>query len=904
MNPLPTAPIDENLATLRAGKTSAACAKIVALHGPLVKSACRRVLRDEGLAEDAAQETFVLLVKKAPSLPPNTSLAGWLYHAACRTALNHQRAAMRRRVRENSTEAMNQMIPDSQPNLWNEIEPHLDDAMLALPERQRDLVVQCYFQNQSQRSAAAAMGCSESVVSRELNAAIEALRQFFARRRVAVSGVVLAGLLPAHAASATALGSSATVTAMMATTTTTSSAMIAALMQSKLLLASIAVVGTAAVATAGYHLASTKTKIPEHTATGPVRSATGKSTGAGSTAITGNGASPGGTAGVSRQGKWDASFQFTSAMALDERKKQVLLESDPNLRYAMLQKMGVGLSRAAFDQLIAKGMDASVAPWRDTFTLLANHTDAFDNYLMAWSNEDPLAALNWVAAQPDNGVGMRRQLLYALAANQLQPEALREWINGLTVKSEQHEATIALESIGNPASVVARMGTGDNDGFLVDLAMLQGGENLDWTAFGRKLATAKPAIVARAMRLALDEKVPSPHLDEMIQELAHSTNPNIGLGAATILRATRGDADIDYPGALQLATACDQAGMSNFSSSIFRGWAVADPQAALRYAAALKDLSGMRDVIHGMPNLPDEATFLAWMASSPAKARDIALACLYGRETDTPFAQLQKITQSTTVTDQVEAAQEVMRMMPLPDVPAAATWLKQLPPGKNRQELAMSLVRRLAAVDPPATLDLVQSEGLKGEEFERVVYNAVTQFAAQNDLDQSTQFIQQINDPRMYAEALGQLAMVKFPGHPHEAFVYLQNNAHGDWQPAALRMLSDFYYNKLGNIDANAAEILKLDLPRLGPAAAERASSLCQIWIDNHAPVAEPLAWTQQLPDPIGSDTRLQLAKSKELKPVNMAQIQAWALTAAISPAERDKLVAVLGRRLGSQASR
>lgn len=137
MNPLPTPSFDEELAELRAGKTAEACAKIVALHGPLVMCACRRVLRDEGLAEDAAQETFVLLMQKARSLPPGTSLAGWLYHAACRVALNHQRTAMRRCVRENSAEAMNQMMPDTEPNLRTEIEPHLDEAMLALPERQR-----------------------------------------------------------------------------------------------------------------------------------------------------------------------------------------------------------------------------------------------------------------------------------------------------------------------------------------------------------------------------------------------------------------------------------------------------------------------------------------------------------------------------------------------------------------------------------------------------------------------------------------------------------------------------------------------------------------------------------------------------------------------------------------------
>lgn len=544
-------------------------------------------------------------------------------------------------------------------------------------------------------------------------------------------------------------------------------------------------------------------------------------------------------------------------------------------------------------------MDANVAPWRDTHHVLTNHTDAFDNYLMAWSNESPLDALDWVAAQPDGGLGLRKQLLYALAAGQVSAETLREWINGLTSNSMKHEATLALEAMRDPSSLIARMGTGDNEGFLVDLAIVGGGSNLDWVAFGRKLATGKSAIVARAMRLALDEGVAPQHLDQLIQELARSSDPNISVGATAILRAVRGEAGIDYVNALKLAEICDRAGMSDFSPLIYQGWAAADPAAAMQYSGGLKNLARMRDVIRALPALPDEATLLTWMAGTPTKAQDIALAAIYGRSTDSPFDQLQKIMQSTSITDQVEAAQEVMRMMPLTEAIAAAEWLKQLPAGESRQELARALARRLAAVDPQATLDLILSEGLSGREYADSVSQAVIQFAAKNDLTQSTQFIQQITDPKLYAEALGQLAMIKFPGHPQEAYAFLQANTRGDWQTAALEMLTDLYYNKLGNINANAAEVLKLDLARLGPEAAQQASNFCKIWVDQNIPVSTPLAWTQQLPGNIGRATRLQLARNQQLKPAAVEQFQTWTLTASISPAERAQLQTVLGKRLG-----
>ena len=891
MNP-PTPPTDEDLAALREGKTSAACARIVERHGALVLGACRRVLQDEGMAEDAAQETFVLLVRKARSLPCDTSLAGWLYHAACRISLNHQRTAIRRRKRETSPETLNLMTPDTQPNPWTEIEPHLDEAMLTLPERQRSLVVQCYFQNQSQRHAAAALGCSESVVSRELNSAIEALRQFFTKRRIVVSSVALTSLLSTNAASATLSGSATVVSAMMGVT---SSSLLAGLLQSKLMLVAAAAVGTATVATVGYRMAASEV---DQVAQSPEALAQSSSV-----SIPAPATSNGGSVKGNGQGRWQSNFQYTGAMALDELKKQVLLEVDPEARYALLQKMGIGLSRAGFDRLAALGMDASVAPWRDTFSVLANRTDMFENYLMAWSNEAPMAALNWTAAQSDGGQGMRKQLLYALEAKQLQPEILQKWIEGLSAKSMKHEASLALESMNDPSTIVARMGTGDNEGFLVDLAMLQE-EKLDWSAFGSKLASGKSAIVARAMRQALEMEISQSHLDLMTREMAKSSDVKIGVGAVGILKAARGDASIDYPLTIQLAEDCNRAGMSDFRTAIFQGWALANPQAAMQHAGGLKDLAWMRDVIRALPTLPKEEVLLSWMEGTPQKAKDIAIAALYGRTSEGSFAQMQKIMDSEFIGDQMEAAQEVMRMAPLSEAAAIADWLRQLPAGRERQLLAVSLARRLAVVDPQTTLDFVRTEGLQGPDYDKAVSYAVTQFSARNDVTRSTEFIQQITDVKMYAEALGQLAMVKFPGRPKEAFAYLQAHSRGDWQPAALRMLTELYYNKLGNIDANAAEILNLDLQKVGPDAAKRTSNLCKLWIEHQVHPSVPLAWTQQLPEPLARQTRLQLARTNELPPASLVQFQAWAQSAAISSAEHNQLMTVLGKRLKVQVSR
>jgi RNA polymerase sigma factor (sigma-70 family) len=110
------------------------------MHGPMVKAACHRILGDAALAEDAAQEVFLLLVRKLPSLPSQTILGGWLYVTACRLARTHRRTQARRWQRENQPEALENLMNPAQDTLWRELEPLLDDAMLSLSERQREVV--------------------------------------------------------------------------------------------------------------------------------------------------------------------------------------------------------------------------------------------------------------------------------------------------------------------------------------------------------------------------------------------------------------------------------------------------------------------------------------------------------------------------------------------------------------------------------------------------------------------------------------------------------------------------------------------------------------------------------------------------------------------------------------------
>ena len=63
-----------------------------AQFGPLVLLRCKRILRDESSAEDAAQDTFMRLWRYGKSFREATSKVAWLYRVADRCCFDQNRS--------------------------------------------------------------------------------------------------------------------------------------------------------------------------------------------------------------------------------------------------------------------------------------------------------------------------------------------------------------------------------------------------------------------------------------------------------------------------------------------------------------------------------------------------------------------------------------------------------------------------------------------------------------------------------------------------------------------------------------------------------------------------------------------------------------------------------------------
>src|SRR6516162_1970091 len=122
-------------------RDEAAVAAIVQRHGPMVWGVCRRVLGNHHDAEDAFQATWLVLVRKAPSILPREMVANWLYGVANQTALKARGMTAKRQAREKQVNEMSEPEAPTEADLAHELQPLLDQELSKLPDKYRIAIV-------------------------------------------------------------------------------------------------------------------------------------------------------------------------------------------------------------------------------------------------------------------------------------------------------------------------------------------------------------------------------------------------------------------------------------------------------------------------------------------------------------------------------------------------------------------------------------------------------------------------------------------------------------------------------------------------------------------------------------------------------------------------------------------
>jgi RNA polymerase sigma factor (sigma-70 family) len=193
-----------------ANKSEPAFRALVERHVDMVYATALRQVQEAHLAEEATQAVFIALAQKAPTLSSATILAGWLFRAAQFAGAKAQRTEARRKHWEHQAAQMEPHTSDGE-SAWEQIAPHLNDALNQLKEPDRDALILRFFDRKSIAQVGSALGTTESATRMRIARALEQLRGIFQARGIALPIALLTAALSVPATHAAPVGLAATI---------------------------------------------------------------------------------------------------------------------------------------------------------------------------------------------------------------------------------------------------------------------------------------------------------------------------------------------------------------------------------------------------------------------------------------------------------------------------------------------------------------------------------------------------------------------------------------------------------------------------------------------------------------------------------------------------------------------
>ncbi len=144
-----------------------------------------RMVQNNAVAEELAQEVFLRVYRSRASYEPTAKFTTWLFRIATHLALNSLRDGKNDRKQESLDDAFEdqpvRQVSDSRPTveqdmLYQARLAEVKQAIQTLPEKQRAAVLMHKYEEMEYSQIARALNCSESAVKSLLFRAYETLR--------------------------------------------------------------------------------------------------------------------------------------------------------------------------------------------------------------------------------------------------------------------------------------------------------------------------------------------------------------------------------------------------------------------------------------------------------------------------------------------------------------------------------------------------------------------------------------------------------------------------------------------------------------------------------------------------------------------------------------------------------
>jgi RNA polymerase sigma-70 factor, ECF subfamily len=157
-------------------------------RGPVIHFLYRMV-QNQAIAEELAQEAFLRVYRSRISYEPTAKFTTWLFRIATHLALNWIRDGRNERGQESldveTLDGAARQVPDRKPNIEQKMLrevrlAQVRQAIQGLPEKQRAAVLMHKYQEMEYSQIAKVLECSESAVKSLLFRAYETLRAHLA----------------------------------------------------------------------------------------------------------------------------------------------------------------------------------------------------------------------------------------------------------------------------------------------------------------------------------------------------------------------------------------------------------------------------------------------------------------------------------------------------------------------------------------------------------------------------------------------------------------------------------------------------------------------------------------------------------------------------------------------------